>query len=106
MSTCPRNTYLKANQRLTLVILIWRRSGRLPPNDRQLHMFDLKPHEQEINSTNNHILEMIFGFGVFEFDMQAVLDTNIHLDRAVVFWGHAVRVNPEILLTDDIRHAP
>lgn len=69
-------------------------------------MLDLEPHEQEIDTANNHILEMILGFGVFEFDMQAVLDTDVHLDGAVILRWHAVRVHPQVLLPNDIRHAP
>lgn len=69
-------------------------------------MLDLEPHEQEVDSANNHILEVVLGFGVFELNMQAVLNSNVHLDRAVGLWRHAIRVHPQVLLADDVGHAP
>lgn len=38
--------------------------------------------------------------------MQAVLDTDIHLDRAVGLGRHTVRIDPNLLLADHVRHAP
>lgn len=69
-------------------------------------MLDLESHEQEIDAANNHILEMVLGFGVFEFDMQAVLDADVHLDRAVILGWHTVRVHPQVLFPNYVRHAP
>lgn len=53
-------------------------------------MLNLKAHEQEVDPTNNHILEVVLGFGVLKLNMQAVLDSNVHLDRAVGLWRHAI----------------
>lgn len=69
-------------------------------------MLNLKAHEQEVDPTNNHILEVVLGFGVLKLNMQAVLDSNVHLDRAVGLWRHAIGVHPQILLADDVGHAP
>lgn len=69
-------------------------------------MLNLESHEQEIDAAYNHVLEVVLGLRVFEFDMQAVFDSDIHLDRAVGLWRHAVRINPEILLADDVGHPP
>ena len=38
--------------------------------------------------------------------MQAILDTDIHLDGVIRLRGHAIRVNPEILLADHVSHSP
>ena len=43
----------------TLVILVRGRSGRFTPNDRQLHMFDLDSHKQEINLADDNIFEVV-----------------------------------------------
>lgn len=69
-------------------------------------MFDLQPHEQEIDAPNNHVLQVIFRLGVLELNMQTVLDPNIHLDRAIRLRRHAIRVDPEVLLADHVRHSP
>lgn len=69
-------------------------------------MFDLQPHKQEVYPANNDVLEMVLGLGVLELDVQAVLDTDVHLDRAVSLRRQAVRVDPDVLLADDVRHAP
>lgn len=69
-------------------------------------MLNLQPHEQEINPSNNNVLEMVLRLGILKLDMQTILYTNIHLDRAVVFRRHAVGIHPEIFLADDVGHAP
>ena len=83
-------TYLKPHQRLTFVVLVWRRPGGLTSDNRQFHVFDLQPHEEEVDAADNDILEVVLGFGVFEFNVQAVLDTDIHLDDTVGLWRHTV----------------
>lgn len=67
-------------------------------------MLDLQPHEQEIDTPDDDIFEMVLGLGIFKLDMQAVFDTDIHLDRAVVLRRHAIGIDPEILLAHDIGH--
>lgn len=47
---------------------------------------------------------MVLRLGIFELDVQAVLDANIHLDGTVDLRRDTVRVDPDILLTDDIGH--
>lgn len=75
--------YLKSNQGFTLIVLVRRRPRCFPPYNGQLHMFDLQPHQQKVYPANNDVLEMIFRFRIFEFDMQTILDANVHLDRVV-----------------------
>lgn len=99
-------TYLESYQGLALVILIWRRPGCLPSNDGQLHMLNLEPDQQEIDPAHNHVLEVVLGFGVLELDMKAVFDAHVHLDGTVGLRRHAVRIHPEVLLADDVGHAP
>lgn len=69
-------------------------------------MFDLQPHEEKIDTSHDDIFQVILGFGVFKLNMQAVFDTDIHLDWVVRFRGHAIRVDPEILLANHICHPP
>lgn len=38
--------------------------------------------------------------------MQAILDPDIHLDRAVGLRRHTIRVDPDILLANHVGHAP
>jgi len=99
-------SYLESHQGFTLVVLIRRHTARLAPDDTELHMFDLEPDEQEIDAPDNNVLEMVLALAVFELDVQTVFDTNIHLDHAVRLRRHPVAVNPEILLTDHVGHAP
>lgn len=68
-------------------------------------MFDLEPDEEEIDPTDDHILQVILGLGVLKLDMQTILDTHIHLDTTVDLRGYAIAVNPNVLLTDDVGHA-
>lgn len=104
---CPScgNTHLEAHQRLTLVVLVWRRPGGLPPDDAKLHVFDLQPDQQEVDPPDYDVLQVVLALGVFELDVQAVLNTDVHLDAAVHLGRDAVRVHPDVLLPDDICHA-
>lgn len=68
-------------------------------------MLDLKTHQQEVNAPNNHILKVVLALGIFEFDMQTVLDTDVHLNGAVDLGRDAVAVDPDVLLADDVGHA-
>lgn len=45
------------------------------------------------------------GFVVFELDVKAVLDSDLHLNRVVAIWGHDIRVHPDVLLLDYISHS-
>ena len=45
-------------------------------------------------------------FVVFEFDVQTILNANLHLDRVVAVWWHAERVHPDVLFLHYICHAP
>lgn len=47
------------SDRFWFVVLIRYSSRRFPPNDTQFHMFNLDPHQQEVNLSNNDILQMI-----------------------------------------------
>lgn len=98
--------YLEPDQRLALVVLIRRYSTCLPPDYAQFHVLDFQPHEQEIDSSNNDVLEMVLALAVFKLNVQTILNPNIHLDDTVCLRRHAIAVDPEILLTNNIRHAP
>ena len=99
-------TNLEPHQRLALVVLPRRRAARLAPDDAQLHMLDLQPDEQEINAADDHVLEVVPRLAVLEFNVQAVLDTDVHFDDAVGLWGHAVAVHPQVFFADRVGHAP
>ena len=96
---------LKPHQRLTLIILIRRRPRRLPPNNTQLHMLNLQPHQQKVNPPHNHILKMVLALTILELDMQAILNADIHLDAALRLRRHLVGVHPDVLFADDVGHA-
>ena len=100
-----RCTYLEPHQRLTLVILIRRNSCRLPPDDTQFHMLNLQPHQQEVDPSDNDIFQMILALAVLKLDMQAVLNTHIHLDATVDLWRDTVRVYPDVLFANDVLDA-
>lgn len=44
---------------VVLVVDVWPRAGGLALDDVNLHMFDLNPHQQEVNLPYNHIFKMI-----------------------------------------------
>lgn len=67
-------------------------------------MLDLQPHQQKIDTPDDDVLEMVLGLGILKLNMQAVFDTDIHLDRAIVLGRHAIGIDPEILLAHDIGH--
>ena len=48
----------------------------------------------------------LLGFVVFEFDVQTILDADLHLDRVVAIWRHAERVHPDVFFLHYICHAP
>ncbi len=98
--------YLKAHQRLALVILVRRDARRLAPDDGQLHMLDLQAHEQKVDAPDNDVLEVVLALRVLKLNVQTVLDADVHLDGAVALGRHAVRVHPQVLLAHHVRHAP
>ena len=73
-------------------------------------MFDLDAYQQEVDLADDDVLEVIPAFAlamnratppchvlrlvVLELDMQAVLDTDFHLDRVVAVGWHPVRMYP------------
>lgn len=59
----------KAHQRLRLIVLIRRHTRRFASNDGEFHMANFEADEQEVDATHNDIFEMIFRFGVFEFNV-------------------------------------
>ena len=50
-------------------------------NDTDLHEFDLDSDEQEVDFSDQHVLEMVLGFIVFKLDMKAVLNTDLRHDK-------------------------
>lgn len=97
-------TYLEPHQRLALIILVRRDASRLSPYNRQLHMLNLQPNQQEIYPPHNNILQMILRLGILKLDMQTILNPDIHLDRTVRLRRHPVRIDPYVLLADHVRH--
>lgn len=98
-------TYLKPHQGFTLVVLIWCNACRLPPDNTQLHMLDFQPDQQEIYPPYNHIFQVVFALTILKLYVQAVLNTDVHLDTAVYLWRNAVAVNPDILFANNILNA-
>ncbi len=45
----------------------------------------------------------VLGLVILKLDMQAILDTDFHLDGVVRVWWHAIRVHPDITFLDDVR---
>ena len=85
-----RCAYLEAHQRLALIVLIRRYTSGLATDDTKFHVLDLQTDQQEVNAADNDILQVVFALAVLEFNVQAVLDTNVHLDDAVGLRWHAV----------------
>lgn len=119
-------------------------SRRFSPDDAQLHVLDLDPHEEEVDLADDDVLEVVpwrsgrqrgvshqgeikrpararealaarreaswrtgtdsLCLVVLELDVEAVLDANLHLDRVGDVGWHPVRVDPQLLLLDDVGH--
>lgn len=86
-------------------------------------MLNLDAHEQEVDLAHDNILQVVSAtrrrirtgaesseeqislrLVVLELDVQAVLNSDLHLDRVVRVWWHAERVHPDVLLLDDVGH--
>ena len=44
------------------------------------------------------------GFVIFEFNVQTVFDSDLHLDGVVDVWWHAIRMDPNVLFLNDLCH--
>lgn len=69
-------------------------------------MLNLQANQQEVYPPHNHIFQVVLGLGILEFNMQAVLNAHVHLDGAVGFRRDAVRVDPNVLFSNHVGHAP
>lgn len=65
---------------LRLVVCAGSHACCLPSNDRQLHVLDLDSDQEEVNFAQNHVLQVVLLLVEFKLDVQAVLNTDLHLD--------------------------
>lgn len=68
-------------------------------------MLDLQSNQEEVYASHNDILQVVLRFRVLELNMQTILNSHIHLDRAVHLRRNSIRVDPDILLPNHIRHS-
>lgn len=66
-----------------LVERVCARARRFSLDDDDLHVLDLDADEQKVNLADHHVLEVVLGLLVLKLDVQAVFDTNLHLDHRV-----------------------
>ena len=99
-------SYFETDQRFALVVLVWCGPCRLPPDDAQLHVLNLETDEQEVDATDDDVLEVVLALAVLELYVQAVLDADVHLNAAIHLGGDAIAVHPHVLFADDVGHAP
>lgn len=97
--------YFEAHERFALVVLVRGGARGLAPDDAQFHVLDLESDQQEVDAADNNVLQMVLALGVLELDVEAVLDSHVHLDAAVDLGGDSVAVDPNVLFADDIGHA-
>ena len=62
---------------------VWSAPSRLSLDDRNLHVFDLDAHQQEVDLADDHVLQVVLRLVVFELDVEALLDPHFHLDWVV-----------------------
>ena len=74
---------LVLGNRLVLVESLRATPCRLSLDDRDLHVLDLDPHQQEVDLANDHVLQVVLRLVVFELNVQAFLDPHFHLDWVV-----------------------
>jgi hypothetical protein len=53
-------------------------------------VLDLQTDQQKVDAADNDIFQVVFALAVLELNVQAVLNTDIHLDDAVGLRRHAV----------------
>ena len=68
-------------------------------------MLDLEAHKQEVDAADNDVLEVVFALAIFELNVQAIFNADVHLDAAVHLGRDAVAVHPDVLFADDVGHA-
>jgi len=87
----------------TFVVLVWPGAGGLAFDNNDFHVFDFDAHQKEINFTNHYVLQVVFGFVVFEFDVKAVLNADFHFDGIIDFRLHGHVLYREIHRMSDVR---
>ena len=50
---------LELGNRFALIILVRWRAGRLPPDDGKFHMLDLDTYEEEVDLSDNNVLQVV-----------------------------------------------
>mmetsp|Transcript_12963 Transcript_12963/g.27501 ORF Transcript_12963/g.27501 Transcript_12963/m.27501 type:complete len:209 (+) Transcript_12963:207-833(+) len=76
--------------------------ARLPSNDRQLHVFDLDPHQKKMDLPANHVSEMKAPPFVLELDVETVFDAHLHFDGFVDAGFVAPDANEDFVLLGDV----
>ncbi len=66
-------------QGLILIPCMRSRSNGLAPPDLYLHVFQLDPHQQEVDLANNCVLHVVLVLVVLKLYVQAFLDAHLHL---------------------------
>jgi hypothetical protein len=89
-------------------------------------VFDLDADEEEVDLANDNIFEVVPGtmlavyrvrggqeidldslcLVVFELNMQAILDSDLHLDTHVGIRWHSIRMYPDFSLLDHLAYPP
>lgn len=72
--------------------------GRFSPYDRQLHVLDFDPNQEEVDLAQDDVGEVVASAFVFELDVEAVLNADLHLDRFVHHGLFADDLNEDLVL--------
>mmetsp|Transcript_5432 Transcript_5432/g.11474 ORF Transcript_5432/g.11474 Transcript_5432/m.11474 type:complete len:322 (+) Transcript_5432:1478-2443(+) len=74
-----------------------------PPDDGELHVFDLDANQQKMDLPQYGILQVIDTPLVFERDVQAIVDSHLHFDGLVLGRGPAQDLDPDVVFLLDWR---
>lgn len=75
---------LKLRNRLILVGGVLASSDDFSSNYRNFHILDANSYEQEVDLTQNALIEVVTVFVVLKFDVQAFLYSYFHLDAGIL----------------------
>ena len=65
-------------------------------------MLDFYPHEEKVNFADDGVLEVVLALVVLEFDVQAVLDADLHFDAVVDVGVGGEGVDDNFLLSNNV----
>jgi hypothetical protein len=78
-----RCTDFESDEGFAFVVLVWCCSCGFSSDDAEFHVLDLQPHQQEVDSADDDVFQVILALAVLKLNVQTVLDPYVHLDTGI-----------------------